>query len=104
MPHAEIGRSWKRFFRFGIGTLLIVVTAFGVWLGYIVHQATVLRVATAILMKAGGTVHFRHEAHRWPLPHTEFSSSLTFDVNREPSGPRWLRRWLGEEYFQEIVM
>lgn len=101
---SKTGRIWKRFFRFRIRTLLIVVTVFCVWLSFVVYRADTQRRAVEIVFEAGGTVHFEHEAHSWPLPHTEFWSDITFDVNRDLPGPRWLREQLGDDYFRKAVM
>lgn len=101
---SNTGKTWKRFFRFGIGTLLILVTVFCVWLGVVVRRATTQRRAVAIIGDAGGSVHYQHETRSWPLHHPEFSSDRTFDPSLDPPGHSWQRQWLGDDYFRKIVM
>lgn len=97
-------KGWRHHSRFSVGTLLIVVTILGIWLGIVVQHAAEQRNAVAIVTDAGGTVHYKHEARDWPLPHSNFSSSHTFDIRRSPTGPQWLRERLGDEYFRDVVM
>ena len=101
---SNTGDTWKRFFRFGIGTLLILVTVFCVWLSFVVRRATTQRRAVEIVTEAGGSLHYQHETRRWPLPHHEFPSAATFDASLNPPGNLLLRRWLGDDFFRKIVM
>ena len=105
MPNQETSdRSWRRFFRIGIGTLLVLVSILCLWFGLVVNPVLQQRQVVEFVKNSGGTVHFEHEAYRWPLPHPEFSSDLTFDESKEVPGPSWLKYLIGEDLFRKPVM
>jgi len=51
----------RRVFRFSLRTLLIAVTAFGVWLGVKLHQAREQRAAVKEIRALGGWVHYDYQ-------------------------------------------
>lgn len=93
----------RRYLTFSLRTLFVLVTAFAVWLGVIVNRAREQREAVEAIEAAGGWIGFDWE--------TEYSHSerdeIVFSIDsRNPPGPDWLRRLVGEEFFQdaEIVV
>jgi hypothetical protein len=70
---------------------MLLILAFGVWLGWRVNRAREQREAVAAVKRHGGWVHYDWEfvnGKRTP--------------GGQPWAPRWLRRVLGDEYFQEV--
>src|SRR5262245_46529558 len=77
MTESRLKRRW---FRFSLRTLLIVVTVVGVWLGIVVNHARGRREAIRAVDELGGTYGVRI------------------------LGPKWLRDWVGgERYFYDAV-
>ena len=75
--------------RFRLRTLLLLLTAVGVWLGLTVEQARRQRQAVTAILSAGGTIKYVHDEH-FDLPQSA------------PPGPRWLRRLIGDEFFFHV--
>ena len=90
-------KSSRRFLRMSLGTGLLLVTLFCIWLASISQRAADQKQALALLSDAGGEANFRHEAYDWPLPHSEFHSDLTFDGNKPTPGPDWIHDALGHD-------
>jgi hypothetical protein len=72
--------------------LLLLVLLVGVFLGWRVHRAREQQRAARVVRDNGGTLHYD-----W-----EFAGG-TFTPGGKPPGPAWLRRLLGDEYFQEVA-
>jgi hypothetical protein len=70
----------RRWFRFSLRMLLVVVTLLCVWLGIQVNAARRQREAVAEILKAGGTVSYDYK----------------------PPGPVWGRNAIGDDYFQTV--
>jgi Leucine Rich repeat len=79
--------------QFRLGTLLLAVTVFGVWLGIQVNRANRQRRAIAAIEAARGVIRFdyQRDANGQRIP------------DAEPPGPRWLRKWIGDDYFRKVV-
>ena len=88
-PKQQTG--WR--LRFSLRTLLVLVTALAVWLGYMTHRAREQERAVRAIQALGGTVVYDFE--------------LDADGNRrpnaEPAGPKWLRRLLGPHFGTNVV-
>ncbi len=69
--------------------LMALVILLGVGMGWVVRRARVQREAVEMIKAAGGEVVFDYQ-RPWRR-------------NAEPWGPKWLRRWLGDEYFRDVV-
>src|SRR5579883_2352108 len=82
---------WPRL-RFTVRLLLGLVVVLGCGLGWIAHKARTQRQAVARIKQLGGSVLYDFQEVRGG------ASSST-----EPRGPRWLRRLIGDELFQEVV-
>ena len=54
-------RSWRRFLRFGVRGLIVLVLVIGAGLGWTVRPAHVQRYAVAAIRKAGGSVSYNSE-------------------------------------------
>ena len=75
----------RRFFQFRLRTLLLVLTAISLWLGWQVRQAERQRQAVTAIAAAGGEVEYGVESHGGWLR------------------PEWLRGLLGNDYLYDVV-
>jgi Leucine-rich repeat (LRR) protein len=72
--------------------LMLVILGIACWLGWITNKARGQSRAVEAIQECGGIVHYDFEAVKGnALP------------GREPSAPRWLRRLVGDAYFQDVV-
>ncbi len=88
-------RRWR--FRITLRALMVVVLVVGGLLAWKANRARSQRRAVAAIKAAKGMVLY------------DFQYDLLNQVpktkpNKEPSGPKWLRKLLGDEYFQEVTM
>jgi hypothetical protein len=74
-------------------TLLVLVTALAVWLGYMTHRAREQERAVRAIQALGGTVVYDFEI--------DADDKRRFDA--EPPGPKWLRRLVGPHYGTKVV-
>ena len=84
--------SWQRYMRADLPSLLALVVANGVWLGWFVRSARVQREVVATIEKAGGMVEYD-----W-----QFSNGMR-NANARPWAPKWLVNLLGVEYFGKVI-
>ncbi len=87
-PPEKPGRRW---FRISVRMMMLLILIIAVLIGWRVNRANTQRRAVAAIKKAGGEVEYDYQ----------YSNSL-FDPNATPRAPAWLRRQLGDEYFQEV--
>ncbi len=87
MTTATHTKPKRRFLRFSVRTLLIVLTIFCVALGWKVERARKQREAVAWVDEMGGSVSYDYEV----------------DGVLKPPGPKWLRNLLGIDYFDDVV-
>jgi hypothetical protein len=71
--------------------MMLLILILSVWLGWQVNRAREQREAVAAVQRYGGWVHYDFEF---------VNNKLT--SGRSPWAPRWLRRMLGDEFFQEV--
>ena len=76
-----------RRFQFSLRTLLVAMLLLAVWLAVTTNRVRDQRRAVAALMDLGWSVQYDWERR---------STS-------EPHGPKWLRRIIGDDYFQKVV-
>lgn len=76
----------RRWFRFGIGTLLLAVAICAIWFGRVSYLARQQREAIRLIESLRGMVVYDH----------------TYEGASEPNWPEWLRAWVGEEYFRRV--
>jgi hypothetical protein len=84
-------RSW---YRSSLRTFLLVVTAFAVWFGWVMHKAREQRRVVAWVEKMGGEVGYEYEVRL----------DGTFYDSREPPGPEWLRDLVGIDCLHDVVL
>ncbi len=85
-------RSWRRFLRFGLRGLIVVVLLIAAGLGWIVRQAHIQRDAVVAIKNAGGFVMYDWEwdgGKRIP--------------GGKPGAPRWLIDLIGIDYFGHVT-
>lgn len=82
----------RRWLRFSLGSLLLVITLASVWLGWWRQRALQQQAAVAALTKHGGWCYYDYQI-----------------VNNQPDPqatspiPRWLLDQLGDDYFHPVV-
>jgi hypothetical protein len=82
---------WRRFLRFSVRGLIVLVLAIGAGLGWIVRSAHVQRDAVAAIQKAGGLVLYDSE---W--------SGGYYLLGGESWPPGWLADLVGVDYFVHV--
>jgi hypothetical protein len=92
MRAGPVSRPWRRFLRFSVRGLIVIVLVIGVGLGWVVRQAHVQRDAVAAILRAGGVVEYDWQRrNRKSIP------------GGEPSAPRWLVHLIGGDYFGHVT-
>jgi hypothetical protein len=92
-PSDRVSRPWRRFLRFSVRGLILIVIVLGAGLGWIVRQAHIQRDAVAAIRKAGGTVSYDWE---W-----KDGKSIR---GGKPWAPRWLVDLIGTDYFGHVTI
>jgi len=85
--------------QFSLQGFLMLVALLAVWLGVVVHRARVERDAIKAIKDLGGAVIYDCELKYAQSEKYGFSFSIHLD--RPPPGPAWLRRLIGDEFFQD---
>ena len=83
----------KRTLQFSIRSLLILVGCLCIWLGIEANAARMQGEVVKAIKEAGGMV-----SYDWQL-----TDDGKINGTEHPPGPAWLRRWLGDEYFQSVA-
>src|SRR4051794_11469484 len=78
--------------RFGVRLLLGLVLVLGCLFGWLARKAGTQRRAVAQLKDLGGSIVYDFQG----IPGVPSDKM-------EPRGPRWLRKLIGDELFQEVV-
>jgi hypothetical protein len=86
--------SKRRWWRFSLKTLLVLLTLFCVWLGTLANSANRQKRAVEAIQQSGG--EFNYDYQRSP---SRTGRGQSFSLRVEPPGPTWLRRILGDHYF-----
>ena len=92
MPAVAVSRPWRRFLRFSVRGLILLVVVMGAGLGWMVRSARIQREAVEAIKSAKGTVRYDWE---WNHGHTI--------RHGKPWAPRWLIDRLGPDYFGEVT-
>jgi internalin A len=87
-----VSRPWRRFLRFSVRGLIVVVLLIGGWLGWIVRSARIQQVAVAAIENAGGFVWYD-----W-----QWSKGRSIP-GAQPWAPRWLVDRIGVDYFGHVT-
>ncbi len=83
----------RRFLRFTLSTLLLLMLVVCVALGWKVERARKQREAVIWIQKLGGSVGYDYERDNNGQPIR----------NAEPPGPKWLMKQLGIDFFDDVV-
>jgi hypothetical protein len=86
-------RPWRRYLRFSVRRLIVLVLVIGAGLGWFVHEAQVQRDAVAVIKRAGGSV-----SYDWAWKN---GSSVP---GGKPWAPRWLVDLVGVDYFGHVTI
>jgi hypothetical protein len=95
-----------RYLTFSLRTFFILLTAFAVWLGVVVKRAREQREAVKTVRALGGSVVYDFQITGVPFdgaPDPPYALARFFHPDAEPPGPLWLRRLIGDDYFQDVV-
>jgi len=87
-------KSQRAFFRISLRLLLVIIAIICVWLGMKVKRVADQRQAISIMSSLEGSFSFDYQYD---------SKNSRLDHDAWP-GPKWMRRWLGEEWFREIYV
>jgi hypothetical protein len=89
-----MGRTPRRWLSLSLRGSLVLVLLFGLWLGWQAHLARKQREAVAAVKEYGGFVRYDWEldGNGMPVP------------GATPRAPGWLRRAVGEDYFQRVAV
>ena len=87
-----VARPWRRFLRFSVRGLIVLVLVIGGWFGWVVRSARIQREAVAAIKNAGGIVYYG-----W-----EYSDS-TVAPGQKPRVPTWLVDLIGVDYFGHVT-
>ena len=87
-------RPRKPRFRLSVRALMALVLVVAVVLGWKVNRARNQRLAVAAIRAKGGRVSYDFA----------YGADLKTLPMWEPAAPKWLRKALGDEYFQEVTM
>lgn len=82
----------RHFFRFRLGSLLVLVAIAAILLGYLSNRASKIRHAVSSFRESGGKIGFDYQY-----------DGLREDKMAELWVPKWLRESIGDEYFVDIV-
>jgi hypothetical protein len=89
----------RRWFRFGLRTLLIALTVLCVWLGFKVNAARRQHEVVQAILQAGGTV-----AYDYQLKPVKGFIDDDFNINSDIASPvpGWLRSIFGNDFFSDV--
>jgi hypothetical protein len=85
-----------RGFQFSLKWLLAAMVPLSIWLAIVPQAARTQREVVAKIEAKGGSVLYRHQR-------TEYPGGEKWDRDKPPPVPQWLRKWLGDDYFQTVV-
>ena len=91
MPAEPVSLPWRRFLRFSVRGMIVLVLVIGGWLGWIVRSARIQREAVAAIKSAGGAVWYN-----W-----EWRNGRKFPG--KPWAPEWLIGAIGVDYFGRVA-
>jgi hypothetical protein len=90
----------RRWLRFSLRGMLLIVAIFGIWLGVKVNAARRQAAAVAAILKAGGKVTFDYQM----VPAKSGKpGQFDFDADAKPPTPPLLRTLFGEDFFRNVV-
>jgi hypothetical protein len=63
VPPEHLFHRWRRYLRFSLRGLIVVVLLFGIWLGWIARESQIQREAVAAMSKCDQSLGARPWAH-----------------------------------------
>ena len=89
---SPVSRPWRRYLRFSVRGLIVVVLVIGAGLGWIVYSARVQRDAVAAIKRSGGVVEYD-----WAWNNGKWT------MRKGPWAPRRLTDLFGIDYFGHVT-
>ena len=96
-----VSRPWRRYLRFSVRGLIVLVLVIGGWLGWLVRSARVQRDSVRAIERGGGFVRYD-----WDGPgvfHDEEKTAMGTLGTTKPWVPRWLVDRIGIHYFGHVT-
>jgi hypothetical protein len=93
----------RRYLTFSLRTLFVLLTAFAVWLGVVVNRVREQREAVAAIHALGGTVSYDWQPRLGKTQSGVAGLYVRPPARKRRAGPAWLRRLIGDDFFQEVV-
>lgn len=90
--------SPRRWLQFSLRGFFVLLTALAVWLGVMVNRAREQREAVKAIEALGASV-----GYDWQDVPLDPADPFRIDGPLTPPGPAWLRRLVGDEFFQNAV-
>lgn len=90
--------SPRRFLTFSLRTIFVLLTLFAVWLGFVVRRAHKQRDAVHAIEALGGAAIYDWQQD----PPAGVFTAYPPPVAGQPPGPAWLRRMVGDDFFQNV--
>jgi hypothetical protein len=91
----------RRWFRFGLRSLMIALTVLCVWLGLKVNAARRQHAAVQAILQAGGEVSYDYQIVPITLP--GYTEDYNIDRKAVSSVPSWLRSVFGDDFFRNVT-
>jgi hypothetical protein len=101
-------RGLRHRLRIGIGCMMLVILALGLWMGYRVNRARDQRLAVAAVKADKGYVLYADEFKMGPV-NVPAGNAIwkprwgTLIPKKTPAKPGLLQRWVGDEYVREVA-
>jgi hypothetical protein len=93
----------RRWFRFSLRMLLVLLTVLCVWLGLKVNLARQQREAVEAIYKAGGSVVFDYQYLPKSNPVGSAIRDYTINLDAAAPAPSWLRFLMGDDCFRTVI-
>ena len=103
MTRTTATKPKRRFFQFGLRTLLLFMLVVCVTLGWKVERARKQREAVSWIQQSGGTVIYDYEILR-SVRNGRSHSKVASNPKPSPPGPKWLRELVGIDFVDDVVM
>jgi internalin A len=88
----RISHPWRKYLRFSVRGLIVVVFLIGAGLGWIVRSARIQRDAVAAIRRHGGSVVYHGELWSWGVYYLDGKIIV----------PKWLLNNVGVDYFDDV--
>lgn len=94
-PSRRVAGLKSRWFSLSLRVALVLILAVAAWLAWVTNRARAQRRALAQVKALGGLVYYDYQYPNPDVRNAKWGATSP--------GPAWLRRWIGEEYFREVV-